>query len=59
MTSKSPELQHPFHRDTVFKMLFTQNQKLLKYFIAEVLSITPEKIREFRITNPELNASLY
>ena len=40
--------------DVIFKKLFTENSDLLHYFVASMLDIPPESIKEITISNPEL-----
>ena len=48
------KLKYTFRNDTLFKVLFTQYQDLLKRLVAELLKITYESITEFFITNTEI-----
>jgi len=48
------ELEYTLTRDTVFKILFANNENLLKRLIAELLSIEYDSIEHFFITNPEI-----
>ena len=48
------KLKYTFKNDTLFKMLFTQYQDLLKRLVAELLKIAYESIEEFVVTNPEI-----
>ena len=41
--------------DVIFKKLFTENSDLLHSFVASMLDITPESIKEITISNPELS----
>lgn len=40
--------------DVIFKKLFTENTDLLHSFVASMLDIPPESIKEIQISNPEL-----
>lgn len=40
--------------DVIFKKLFTENEDLLHSFVASMLDIPPESIKEIKISNPEL-----
>ena len=40
--------------DVIFKKLFTENADLLHSFVASMLDIPPENIKEITISNPEL-----
>ena len=40
--------------DVIFKKLFTENSDLLHSFVASMLDIPPESIKEITISNPEL-----
>ena len=40
--------------DVIFKKLFTENTDLLHSFVASMLDIPPESIKEIKISNPEL-----
>jgi predicted transposase/invertase (TIGR01784 family) len=47
-------LEYTFKNDTLFKMLFVKYPGLLKRFVADLLDIRYESIRQFVITNPEM-----
>jgi len=47
-------LKHTLKTDTLFKMLFTKYQDLLKRLVAELINIKYESIGQFDITNPEI-----
>jgi len=49
------KLKYTFKNDTLFKMLFTKYQNLLKRLVAELLSIQYESIEQFDIINPEIS----
>ena len=49
------KLQYTLKTDTLFKMLFTKYQDLLKRLVAELLGIQYESIDQFHITNPEIS----
>ena len=48
-------LRYTLKSDTLFKMLFAKNQKLLKRLVAALLSIKYEDITEFNVINPEIS----
>ena len=48
------KLKYTFRNDTLFKVLFTQYQDLLKRLVAELLKITYESITEFVVNNSEI-----
>jgi len=48
------KLKYKFTHDILFKMLFVQNQDLLKRLVAALLAIPYESIGEFVVTNPEM-----
>jgi len=48
-------LKYKMTTDTLFKMLFTKYQNLLKKLIAELLGIQYESIEQFNINNPEIS----
>ena len=48
-------LKYTLKTDTLFKMLFTRYQDLLKGLVAELLSIKYEGIEQFNIVNPEIS----
>ncbi|MCL2400568.1 MAG: Rpn family recombination-promoting nuclease/putative transposase [Defluviitaleaceae bacterium] len=48
-------LRYNLKSDTLFKMLFTKNQGLLKRLVGALLSINYEDITEFNVTNPEIS----
>jgi predicted transposase/invertase (TIGR01784 family) len=48
------KLKHTFKTDILFKLLFVKHPHLLKQLVARLLSIPPESIGEFVITNPEM-----
>jgi len=48
------KLKYTFRNDTLFKVLFTQYQDLLKRLVAELLKITYESITEFTVNNSEI-----
>ena len=47
-------LKYTFRNDTLFKMLFTQYQDLLKRLVAELLKIPYGSITEFEVNNSEI-----
>jgi predicted transposase/invertase (TIGR01784 family) len=49
------KLKYTLKSDTLFKMLFTKNQELLKRLVAALLGINYEDIREFNVINPEIS----
>lgn len=49
------KLKYTLKSDTLFKMLFTKHQKLLKHLVAALLGIKFENIERFNITNPEIS----
>jgi len=51
-------LKHTFKTDTLFKMLFTRHQDLLKRLVAELLGIRHGSIERFEVTNPEMPPEL-
>jgi len=48
------KLEYTFKTDTLFKILFVKNPDLLKQLVSDLLSIRPESIEQFLITNPEM-----
>ena len=48
------KLKYTFKTDTLFKMLFTRHQDLLKRLVAELLGIGHESIGRFEVANPEM-----
>ena len=48
-------LKYTLKTDTLFKMLFTKYQDLLKRLVSELLSINYESIGQFNIVNPEIS----
>ena len=48
-------LKYTLKSDTLFKMLFTKNQELLKRLVAALLGIKYEDITEFNVINPEIS----
>ena len=48
------KLEYTFKNDTLFKMLFVKYPELLKRLVAELLYIRFESIKDFEITNPEI-----
>jgi len=48
------KLKYTLKMDTLFKMLFTKYQDLLKRLVAEFLNIKYESIEYFTITNPDI-----
>lgn len=51
-------LQYTFKTDTLFKMLFVQNQDLLRKLTAVLLGIPLESIQEFVVRNPEMTPEM-
>jgi len=49
------KLKYNLKSDTLFKMLFTRNQDLLKRLVAALLGIRYEDITEFNVINPEIS----
>jgi len=49
------KLKYTLKLDTLFKMLFTRNQHLLKRLVAALLGIQYEDITEFSVINPEIS----
>ena len=49
------KLKYNLKSDTLFKLLFTKNQKLLKRLVAALLGIKYEDITEFNVINPEIS----
>ncbi|MCL2231594.1 MAG: Rpn family recombination-promoting nuclease/putative transposase [Treponema sp.] len=47
-------LEYTLKTDTLFKMLFVQHPDLLENLVSTLLSIPPESIGQFVITNPEI-----
>ena len=47
-------LKYTFKTDTLFKILFTKYENLLKMLIAELLGIKYNDIEQFIVTNPEI-----
>jgi predicted transposase/invertase (TIGR01784 family) len=48
-------LKYSLKSDTLFKMLFTKNQDLLRRLVSALLGIEYENITEFSVTNPEIS----
>ncbi len=48
------KLKYTFKTDTLFKMLFVQNQDLLRKLVAVLLRIPLESIQEFVVRNPDI-----
>jgi len=48
------KLKYTFKTDTLFKLLFTKNQHLLKKLISHILRIPLKDIKSFRIINTEM-----
>jgi hypothetical protein len=55
MHSFMTRLKYSLKSDTLFKMLFTKNQDLLKRLVAALLGIKYEDIAEFSVINPEIS----
>ena len=53
------KLQYTFKTDILFKMLFVQNQDLLRKFVAVLLRIPLEFIQEFVVRNPEIAPEMF
>ena len=51
------KLKHTFKTDTLFKILFTKNQDLLKKLVSRLLTIPIDSITAFRILNTEIPPS--
>ena len=49
------KLQYTLKLDTLFKMLFAKNQKLLKRLVASLLGIKYRDIKAFSVINPEIS----
>ena len=49
------KLKYTLKSDTLFKLLFAKNQKLLKRLVAALLGIKYEDITEFNVINPEIS----
>ena len=49
------QLKYTLKTDTLFKILFTKYQELLKKLVAELLDIQYESIEEFVIINPDIS----
>jgi len=49
-------LKYTLKSDTLFKMLFTKNQKLLKRLVSALLGIDYEDITQFNVINPEISS---
>ena len=49
------KLKYTMKTDTLFKLLFTKYQDLLKRFVAELLGIEYESIEQFIIVNPDIS----
>jgi len=49
------KLKYTLKSDTLFKMLFARNLKLLKRLVAALLGIKYEDITEFSVINPEIS----
>jgi len=49
------KLKYNLKSDTLFKMLFTRNQDLLKRLVAALLGIKYEDITAFNVINPEIS----
>jgi len=52
------KLQYTFKTDTLFKMLFVQNQDLLRKLVAVLLGIPLESIQEFIVRNPDIEPEM-
>lgn len=52
------KLQYTFKTDTLFKMLFVQNQDLLRKLVAVLLGIPLNSIQEFAIRNPDIEPEI-
>jgi len=48
------KLEYEMTRDILFKILFVQNEDLLKNLVSKILGITVEDMKEFKVTNPEI-----
>ena len=48
-------LKYTLKMDTLFKMLFTKYQDLLKRLVSELISIKYESIEQFHVINPEIS----
>jgi len=57
LTEECPmtRLKYNLKSDTLFKMLFTKNQDLLKRLVAALLAIKYEDITDFNVINPEIS----
>ena len=49
------KLKYTLKSDTLFKMLFTRNQDLLKILVSALLGIKSEAITAFAVINPEIS----
>ena len=49
------KLKYNLKSDTLFKMLFTKNQDLLKWLVSALLGIKYEDITELNVINPEIS----
>ena len=49
------KLQYNMKSDTLFKLLFSKNQELLKRLVSALLSINYEDITHFIVINPEIS----
>jgi predicted transposase/invertase (TIGR01784 family) len=49
------KLKYTLKSDTLFKMLFSRNQDLLKRLVSALLSIRYEDIKDFNVINPEIS----
>jgi predicted transposase/invertase (TIGR01784 family) len=49
------KLKYTLKSDTLFKMLFSRNQDLLKRLVSALLGIRYEDITEFNVINPEIS----
>jgi len=47
-------LKYTLKTDTLFKILFTKYQELLKRLVAELLSVQYDSIEQFIIVNPDI-----
>jgi predicted transposase/invertase (TIGR01784 family) len=49
------KLEYTFKTDTLFKILFTKYENLLKKLVAELLSIEYDSIEQFIVINPDIS----